>query len=356
MQKPAGVYLSAGLLALTSFIGILSTIVLAQLLARQHLSWDTAKVILVSIISFCALGSLYAAWCAAGLFLGKNWARLGSVVFGIFLAIASSCFLVVIVGLWMAPHPHQASDGLHIALVFLGVCGVLLAAFGVWLTVYLSGDSVKQAIVQRYAYVPDSVTYPTPPFTLKLLEGEPAPGHGDTKILSESRSKEEVTVPRILVGIYLVLCIAWSMFALRLAASGKPYFDLGIGLRGHVAAAAYIVWVIADCAIAIGIFRKYLPAYRIALVLQGWCAASLLLWSFPAYRARAHRALASASTPAGSVASQHSMLLTHTLQLAFSVFYGACLVVFTWAIWRDLITIQQAFADSISGKSSDALL
>jgi hypothetical protein len=352
VQKRTGVTVSAVLLTFTSVIGILVTIVLVQLLARQHLSWNSAEMIIVGIICLSALGSLYVACCAAGLFRGWNRARLGSIVFGIFIAILSPCFLSIVVGLWTSPHSRQESPGLQTSLVCFGVCSLLLTAFGIWLAVYLNRASIKQAFIQCRAHAPDSFTSSPQSLVLQsLVLHSPEDSAYSTSVdeqanrfaktlLKKSLPSGEITVARILVKVYAILCLAWSLFAIRLATSGKPYFDLGVGLHGHLASAAYVLWAVVDCTVAIGLLRAYIPAYRAALVIQAWAATSLLLWSFPTYRSRAHQALLTVPLQAQGTLQPQALILSHSVQFAFSLFYGASIGVFTWVLWSDLRSLR----------------
>lgn len=325
MQRPAGVTVSATLLIFISFIGILSTIVLTQTFARRHVSWSSAEIIIAAIICLFAIGNLYIACCATGLFRAKNWARIGSILFGIFLGVLSISFLSIVICLWPAPRTRQSSPGIHTGLVILGICALVAAAIAIWLVVYLSSASVKHALVRGYAYGREGLTQ----------------GYAGVPLQSPSRLSE-ITVSRVLVKVYAILCVAWSLFALRLGASGRPYFDLGIGLRGHLAMAAFFFWVVVDCAIAAGLFRINILAYRAALVVQAWSAISLTLWSFPSYRARAHQALATVSSQTRRALSPHAMVYSDTFRIAFSVFYAGLLVVFAWALWSDFMDIRQS--------------
>jgi hypothetical protein len=115
-------------------------------------------------------------------------------------------------------------------------------------------------------------------------------------------------------------------------------------LQGHAAALALIVLAAINIVIAIGLFRRFPPAYYAALALQLLGMVSSLALLSPSFRARtiqASTAFAMRMTPAQPSQMQP---MIHSIQnralLVNAILLPFVLAFFTWAILRDLANVR----------------
>jgi hypothetical protein len=352
MKKPTGVIIAAVLLVLLAIIGTLSTIgfaVVSAIMPHPAVNGRQSQIVEGILIAFFALPTIFT-WCVGvGLFRGKNWARISGVVLGCIIALSAAFFGLGTVTMIMVPQFRSQFGNARFGLIMGVIFYLLLAAFGVWLGIYLSLRSVRQAFRSNIVYVPNTAAYSSsvtfdPSATTRLPTPPPTPAYIAVPSHVTPETSQGIASPRIVVLVFAMLSLIGSISLLGMAAAGMPLFYLGVNLQGHAAALALIVLAAINIVIAIGLFRRFPPAYYAALALQLLGMVSSLALLSPSFRARtiqASTAFAMRMTPAQPSQMQP---MIHSIQnralLVNAILLPFVLAFFTWAILRDLANVR----------------
>jgi hypothetical protein len=355
MRKPTGVILAAVLLVLLAIIGTISTIAVAVVSAiMPHLAVTgrQSQIVAAILIAFFALPTIFT-WCVGvGLFRGKNWARISGVVLGCLIALSSAFFSLTTVAMMTVPQFRSQFANARFGLIIGVVFYLLLAAFGVWLAIYLSLRSVRQTFRPNIVYVPNTVAYSSPiafdPSAATQLS-TPAPAYIAVPSPDTPEIGKGIALPRIVVLVFAMLSLLGSLSLLGMAAAGMPLFYLGVSLQGHAAALALVIFAAINIVIAIGLFRRFPPAYYAALALQLLGIVSSLALLSSSFRARTIQAgmvFAARMTPVQPPQMQPAQMqsMMHSVQngalLLNAILLPFVLAFFIWAILRDLASVR----------------
>jgi len=354
MKKPTGVIVAAVFLILLAIIGTLFAVIFAVVGAiTPHLAVTAHQSLIISIFltAFFALPAFFT-WCVAvGLIRGKNWARIGGVVLGLLIALCSALFGLGTAAAMMAPQFQSQFGNARFALIIGVVFYLLLAAFGAWLAIYLNLRSVRQSFRPSIVYVPDAVAYSSPSALDPSATSRPpaSPAYIAVPSPATPETSKGIALPRIVVVVLAVLSLFGSLSLLGMAAAGMPLFYLGVSLQGHAAALAMVVVAAINIVIAIGLFRRFPPAYYAALAMQLLGIVSSLALLSPSFRARAMQAgmaFAARMIPVQPVQMQPVQMqsMMHSIQngvlLLNAILMPLVLAFFIWALLRDLASIR----------------
>lgn len=357
MKKPTGVIIAAVLLVLLAIIGTLSTIAVAVVVAimpHPAVTGRQSQIVEGILVAFLALPTIFT-WCVGvGLFRGKNWARISGVVLGCLIALSSAFFALTTVAMMIVPQFRSQFANSRFSLIIGVAFYLLLAAFGVWLVVYLSLRSIRQFFRPNIIYVPDTVAYPSPAAfdpaaATSLPTTPPAPAYVAVLSSATPETGKGIALPRIVVLVFAILSLFGSLSLLGMAAAGMPLFFLGVSLQGHAAALAMGALAAINIVIAAGLFRRFPPAYYAALAMQLLGIVSSLALLSPSFRARTIQAsmvFAARMTPVQSPQMQPAQMqsMMHTIQngalLLNAILLPFVIAFFIWAILRDLATIR----------------
>jgi hypothetical protein len=346
MQKPGGVTVAAILLTFLTLVGALSTVGAAVAIAvMPHAgaaSQPSTLIVETVLAALFGIPTIFAACVAVGLFRGRNWARIGGVVLGCLIALSAVFFLFCMMAMMLIPQTRMQFANARIGLILADMFYLALAAFGVWLAIYLNLQRVKQAFRPNIVYVPATEAYTSSAAHNSAAAHIAVPSH------SMSQASRGAGVPRIVVLTMAILILVGSLSLFGMAAAGMPVFYLGIKLQGHAAALTYIVFAVLNIGIAIGLLRRFVPAYYAALAMQVLGIASSLALLSPSIRARtieAGTAMADRITPQQPPQIQAQMQgMMHSVQngavLLNAILLPLVLAFFIWALWRDLANIR----------------
>jgi hypothetical protein len=358
MKKPPGIIIAAVLLILLAVIGTIGTVglvVVSAITPHPAINGRQMQVIEGVLAAFFALSAILK-WCVGvGLFRGKNWARIGGVVLGALMALSYACFALGILAMMTMPQFRSQLANTHFALILCVLFYLLMTAFGLWLAIYLSLKSVRQAFHSDVAYVPPSVAYPSN----AALDAATAPAFPASVAYSETSPTSAqfnagLKLPRIVVLVLAALNLVGALSLLTMAAAGFPLVFPGISLQGHAAALAMVVIATINVVIAIGLFRRFPPAYYVALAMQALGVVSSLALLSPSFRARTIQAsmvIAARMTPvqppqmqSAQMQSAQMQSMMHSIQngalLFNAIFVPFLLAFFIWAILRDLASVR----------------
>jgi hypothetical protein len=362
MKKPTGVIIAAVLLILLAIIGTLSTISVALVSAiMPHLAVTgrQSRIVAVILFAFFALPTIFT-WCVGlGLFRGKNWARISGIVLGSLIALSSAFFALTTVAMMMVPQFRSQFGNARFGLIIGVVFDLLLAAFGVWLAIYLSLRAVRQTFRPNLVYVPNTAAYASPvsfdSAATSLPTPPPAPAYIAVPSLATPETGKGIPLPRIAVLVFVMLSLLGSLSLFGMAAAGMPLFYLGVNLQGHAAALALVTLAAINIVVAIGLFRRFPPAYYAALAMQLLGIVSSLALLSPSFRARtiqASVAFAMHMTPVQPPQMQPAQMqsMMHSIQngalILNAILVPLVLAFFIWAILRDLASIRNNAASS----------
>ena len=365
MQKSGGITVAAVLLTILAVIGTLSTIGFSVVVATMPRSGATAQqagqIIQGVLIAFFAVPAICTWFIAVGLFRGRNWARIGGVVLGCLIAVASLFFLLSTMAMMLLPQTRMQLGSVRFGLVLAGGFYLGLAAFGVWLAIYLNLQRVRQAFRPNTLYVPASVAYP-PSSAYDPTASSVAPPAAATYVAVPSPATLQVSrgssVPRIGVLTMAALSLVGSLSLLGMAMAGMPLFYLGATLHGNAARLALVVLAVLNIGIAIGLLRRFAAAYYASLALQVLGIASSLALLSPSIRARAvGSSMAFAAHMGPQLPQQQAQMqpMMHAIQngalLLNAVLLPFVFCFFIWALWRDLTSIRRPSAPSNEDES-----
>lgn len=327
MKKPAGVIVAAVLLVLLAFIGAVSTIMLGVIFPmtpHPGLNTHAAAVVEAILVACFAVPTLFTGCIAVGLFRGKNWARIGGTVLGVLLALGGAFFALSSAVFMQMPRFQAQVHTTRFAFILNIVFALLAAAFGLWMVIYLNLAPVRRAFRPDTQYVPATGTYPPPAFDLQ----SPQPAAAGLK------------VSRIVILVLAALSGLGSLVLLVMAAAGLPLLYPGLELQGHAAALAMIVFAAINLVVAIGLYRRFRPAYYAAIALQLLSALFGLLMLLPSYRERWIAASMAMSARISAPPPPQMATMMHNLQsgvLTFNALLVPCIAAFfIWALLRDL--------------------
>jgi hypothetical protein len=368
MKKPTGVIIAAVLLLLLAIVGTIFTIataLVAAIMPHPALSGRQSQIVEGILVALIALPTTFTWFVGVGLLRGKNWARIGGVVLGGLMALLFAFFAFGITAMMMAPQFRLQFANTRFGLVTGVVFYLLLAAFGLWLVIYLSLKPVRQAFHPDPAYVPTSVAYPSnAALDAATVSAFPASGPYSETSSASAQFNPGLKLPRIVVLVLAALNLVGSLSLLTMAAARFPLVFPGISLQGHAAALAMVVIEAINVVIAIGLFRRFPPAYYVALAMQALGVVSSLALLSPSFRARTIQAsmviaarmtpvqppqmqsaqMQSAQMQSAQMQSAQMQSMMHSIQngalLFNAIFVPFLLAFFIWAILRDLASVR----------------
>ncbi len=336
MKKPAGVIVSAVLLTFLAFTGTISTltmVALAVMLPHPAASVRQATVIEGILIALMAIPTVIA-WCVAiGLFRGKNWARIGAVVLGVLIALSGVFFGALIQLAMQSPLMRAQFAPNHASFVIAEFFWLLLAVFGIWLIVYLNLEPVRQFFRLSAGGAQLPMTAPNA-----------WPAQAPCSVPSQARGG--LKAARVVVLVFAGLNLFGSVTLLLMAVMGLPLVYPGLNLQGSAASLAMVVLAAINTAIAIGLWRRFPPAYYTALVLQLLGIVSSLAMLTPSFRARALASSVAITSRLSAPPTPQVANMVHGLQNVILIFNAVLMpvvfVLIIWALLRDLKDIRNA--------------
>lgn len=155
MRRPLGVSLSAVFLAVAAVLGFFMTIVFVQVASRANIkSPPSTHVLAAAPIVACGATTIYAICVFAGLLRGRNWARLGGIVFGAVLIIFAILLLFITNTIFVMPQLERTAT-LNPGTLVAVLSYLVMAGIGVWLTIYLNIGSVKRVFAGNKSVDPE---------------------------------------------------------------------------------------------------------------------------------------------------------------------------------------------------------
>jgi hypothetical protein len=341
MNKPVGVIVTGVLLIFLAFLGTTSTIIMfiGFALFRQ-VSAPARAIVIAETVLFVlmAIPTAFTWLVAIGLFRNKNWARIGAIVLGAFSALAGvfsgvSILLALQSRLFRAQFAHQ-----HFALFVGEIFWLLIAIFGVWLIIYFNLESVRKSF--RPVGGP---AYPSVP-ALDAQIAQATYPQGSVPSLSPAGSG--LRVSRIVVLVFAGLNLVGSLFMLVMACLGMPLVFPGLILEGHKASLALVIFAAINLVIAIGLWRRFQPAYYFALAMQLLGIVYSLSLLNPSFRARA---IASSVEITARLSPQQPAQIS-AMMLSFQggfiivngIVMSLLMAFIVWALLRDLADVRNA--------------
>jgi len=332
MRKPTGVVVAAVLLVLLALYGTATLLLVPVVLAimpspapNAHAATVIAGAVSVALIGLPTV----LVWCVAiGLFRGRNWARIGGVVLGALIALGGLFLALCMTFAMQSPRLREQGTSPHQVFIFSIVFALGMTAFGLWLAVYLNTAPVKRAfrpVAPQAALgdIPTAAAFDPPPYLSAVPPDHPA--------------DRGSSVARVVVLLFAAFSLLGALSMSFMAALRLPLIFPGVTLSGHAAALAMVVIAAINTVIAIGLYRRFQPAYYCAIATQGLAIVSALALLIPSYRNHALAALSGRFAPP---ASPQMAAMQHTLQSVMLLAEGVlipCLgVFFIWALLRDL--------------------
>jgi hypothetical protein len=350
VPKFAGVIVAAILLSLFALVG--TSIVILLIAAGGHtpaLATPSGQIIQGVLVSILAVPTLLAWAVVVGLFRGRNWARIGGIVLGVMLTFFGVSTCLALIAMLLVPAMQARLSYGQQALAGAGLVYFLIAVFGVWLIVYFNLRSVRQAFSGASVYMPDSVAYPAPPFALQNLAGaasQPsavAPVHGYASVPLQQQQRPgtaATSFARVLVLFFTVLICIGAMSDFVLAALRRPFVYLGLTLHPPTATIALVLFAAIRVAIALGLFRRFAPAYYAAIVLHlcNMTSSAMRLAHFP--RSSGGHVVA-ATTHIPSPQTPQSAALVQGMRISFTVFYALFGLLALWALLSEIAAMRR---------------
>jgi hypothetical protein len=259
-----------------------------------------------------------------------------------------TCLLLI--AMLIVPAMHARLNHGQQALAGAGLVYFLIAVSGVWLIVYFNLRSVRQVFIGSTVYLPDSLAYPAPPFALNNLAGASAqptataPVHGYASVPLQEQQRAgtaAITFARVVVLFFAVLACVGAILDLVLAALRKPsVYYLGRTLHPPTATIALVIFAGLHVAIALGLFRRFEPAYYAAIVLHlcNMTSWAMQLAHFP--RSSGKRVVAATHVP--SLQLPHSAAFFQGMRISFIVLYAVFGLLALWAFLSEIAVMRRA--------------
>lgn len=319
MRRPAGAIVAAILLGLAALLGIPFTVFGIVFGLMGHVAPELprtarASMIFGSIMELC--GFVFCGCTAIGLFRLRPWARIAAIVLG-----GLSCFGCLMAGMGilllrstpggLPATPNPAAVGM--VLTGTAVTCFAVALLGVWWVVYFNLGSTRRAFAgQRPS--PESAAVPD---AIALAAAVPEPATPGSRIV-------------LVVWSWLTL---FSVLSLPMVLwMHTPLFFFGAILRGWAGTLTLLAFWAAEIYMALGIMRRWKPAWYLALFFQIYAVGYTATLLAPGVRARFSAYLHEAmSLPAYGVPSAAAFF--NGRFYAFCLVLGLTMVVlFTWAL------------------------
>lgn len=347
MPKLTGVMVAVILLAIFALMGTVVVVVLLAAVGHTPaLATPSGQIVQSVLVALLSVPTLLAWAVVAGLIRGRNWARIAGIVLGALMTAFGLLICLGSIALLLIPGTRAHLAYGQQALASAGLLYFLFVVFGIWLIVYLSLRSVRQAFSGASVYVPDSVAYPAPPFALHHLAGAvsrpsaaaPAHGYASMPLQADPRPGAPTSVARIFVLLLVGNLAIAVLRRLHSLALRTPLYYLGVTLHGHAAAFATLFLAVLDLAIVLGLLRRFAPVYYVALIRQ---ICSIVTWILQIVGAH-HRVLAARSAVTGHARAAQNVAFAQSVQIGFVVLFAALEVVFLSALLADLATLRRA--------------
>jgi hypothetical protein len=359
-RRPAGVILSAIVLALAALIALLFTVTtaLSAFLIKNTsgLSASTPGTtpppnafIFIAMAGVCLFYFATAIWAIVtlvGLLRMKRWSRISVIIIGACLTFLGACsvlgaFAAQALAKTAPSAPKANPVAMHVAFLVMGSVSLLIAAIGVWWLIYFNLSRTKAAFTQSVVVVlPDAPLYPID-FTY-AQQHVPVPTDAVPLTTASYVAPTLRRANPLSTQIIGWLMIVTAVICLLEAWLPIPLFFLGIALSGWSSHIFMLIIVVVSAYGGYGLLRLQRPAWllTVAWYFVGVINVTLLFW--PHYRTRMLQySLAFSQSmntrigmPAAATATAFNSSFMDAILIFGAVFSEIVFVVFFVLLWR----------------------
>lgn len=281
MRRPAGVIPAAVVLALMALVGIFGSLVsvVASLFLRNNPAIPAvpgmrAMMVVSVVVMLCFF--LFCAWTVVGLFRMRPWARFAILAIGglefFFCALGAGVMILVRNMPPLMPTATPAPIGMPAVFIGIAAFYAFLSLIGAWWLVYFNLAPVREAFRVAGARGSTAVVAPA--------AGEPAP--------SALVAQDPPATPgwRMVIVVWACLMLVGVLFLPALLLMRLPVFLLGAVFRGNAATGVLLALVAVQVYLAVGLLRKWRPAWYVGMAWQIYAIAFFLTFLIPGVWAR----------------------------------------------------------------------
>lgn len=281
MRRPVGIILAAIVLGLIALFGTLleGTALAVSIFSHSPVipKVPLVRAIMIGSNAMALCFFLFCIWTVVGLLRMRGWSRIAILVIGglvlAFSSVAGAGTLFARRYADLIPQAHSAGI-VQTVLVGIAVFYFLVATIGLWWLIYFNLKSVRGAFVSARATL------------------------GGLETAGDWTGPAVVQAPgtpgwRIVIMVWAWLMLASLLYLPVLLWMRLPMFFFGAVLRGWVGTLFILALWAVEIYVAVGLLRKWKPAWYLAMLLQlygiGYCAAFLIpsvRHSFLAYQAQ----------------------------------------------------------------------
>ncbi len=303
MRRPVGVILAAVLLGIVALFGILGAALALGVSIFSHNpvipKLPEVRAVMIGTTTIELGFFLFCGWTVTGLFRLRRWARTAAIVIAGIVAFFSAMtgIGVLMAGKYAAMlPPGPAAGNVQTVLVGFAVFSFVVAAISLWWLTYFNLAGVRAAFAGLQ---------------------ELAAGAGATETTA---ALPEPGTPgwRIVIMIWAWLILISILYLPFLLWRGMPMFFFGAILRGWAGTTALLITWAIEIYMAIGLLRKWKPAWYVALIFQIYAIGYSATFMLPGVRARFFEYMQEVMTRSSEgLASPAAFLSTN--------FFGFCL-------------------------------
>ncbi len=320
MRRPVSVIIAGTFLGIIALFGIAIELLALGFSIFSHSpvipKLPGVRAMMIGVTGFELGFFVFCAWTVVGLFRLRNWARVSAVVIAGVLAFFSA---LLGVGILLGRHyaamlpPGPASENVDTALVGVALFCFLFSLISIWWLVCFNLSFVRTAFAgsQRLAA-----------------------GTGQAGMIGTTGMTPEPRMPgwRIVIVVWAWLILVSILTLPVVLWMGTPMFFFGAILRGWIGTLTVLVIWAAEIYMAIGLLRKWKPAWYLALFFQIYAIGYFAAFLLPGVRARFLVYME-------EVIERSSQGLASPAAFMNTTFFGFCLgfglilvLVLTWAL------------------------
>jgi hypothetical protein len=342
-HRPVGLKASAVLLVVFALLWIVTTIPLITIIVS--FAYGRTRNLYAVTITQCAAEvcvaglSILMGYAALGLAQDKNSGRWAAMLVGALIAFTGILLALTMAASELVHSSYLLSSPVHLGIGFAAIFFAVIAAFGIYLLIYLNSSATKNWFYGDTYYIPSAVKNSSQPATDTKAD---AVTYGYLPVSTHAPAIDASSrIARSLVKVFSILLLVGAVVVIIYASSGLPVTCFGINLQAAGAVIFHIAFASLAIATAIGLLRRIPLFYGVALVLECVSTANRLLMLVPSYRLRAS-AFYAAHYPAWHHLSPWSQILRNAISSTAFILYLSLGAFFLWALWSDLNSIRQS--------------
>lgn len=279
MQRPMGIFIAGVILLISGLLGLLvcGVILLGGVSAESAPMAAvpyTRSILMVTGIVYAGI-SIFLGWVAVDLFRVRSWARYATII----LAALGACFCAFLAVMMIVvrhlslpnsssnPSPDLPPGMLHGILDGMTILYFVLAAIALFWVFYFNRASVRAA------------------FTAAVIRRHGQDFTGDIT-LSIPQQHAVVGIAQVIVWINAVLWLIGAVYMVVELWLGLPMFLLGWLATGTAAFLAEALFACLLVYSGLGLIFRWRGGWYLAIMLQLFSLASILLLLIPGYAAR----------------------------------------------------------------------